>query len=380
MTYSLRIYGHNMTSIIMDIIKFVLEYKVWGLVVFLFLAIIYLLCILFDENKTDIWRGRFYKLLYKLSRQRQAEKKYVANDVAGRLNLARKKMPFGKDLIPKSLKVEWVESSSLGSYTPKEGELIVKLDSAEKQDRNIIFLAQALIKKTALGGTRYILEKPIEDSIDMNLIKDLLSEIGNRTILDWYMRYEYTPRINFDEKVKYWNSRIVEIDERGLFTRLLLVELDRYGMKVVGKPKTDEMNLEIQGLVEFLYKISTKNYGYEAPLDYITRNFKLAVLLVGETNKILYGVEPYIKAFIYKLNKQVESIYVVSFSKEFLKEKDEASEKTFEEMLTYLHKRIERDFRVEKDFELTYFCYDIRGRKRRSKCVHYIPIYSSFVP
>lgn len=359
----------------LDIIETIKEYGMWGLVLFLALVISLLLKILFDEDKSNLWRARFYKVLYKLSKKREAEKKYIATDVTGHLNLARRQMPFGKDLIPKSLKIEWIETARGESYVPKEGELAVKLDPAEMQEKNIVLLAQALIRKTTLAGVRYILEKPLEAVVDLNMIKNLLKQIKNRAILDWYMENEYMPRAR-EQDVEKWNSRIVEIDERGLFTRLLLVELEDYGRKIAGRPATNEMKMEIEGLVEFLYKIATKGYGEIAPLEYITRNIKVGVLLVGQTSKILLGVEPYMKAFFLHLNKQPEAIYLVSFSKEFLKEKDEQSEKVFEDMRRHLYERIEKEFQVKKDFELTYSCYDVAGRKRKAKCVRYFPIYT----
>jgi hypothetical protein len=140
----------------MDIVEFIFKYKVWGLVGLLVVAILWLFRILLDEDRSNIWRGRFNKVLYKLSKRREAEKKYIASDVAGCLNLARREMPFGKDLIPKSLKVEWIESSSGQNYVLKEGELVVKLDPAEEQEKNIINLARALIQRTSLIGVRYV--------------------------------------------------------------------------------------------------------------------------------------------------------------------------------------------------------------------------------
>lgn len=366
----------SILSILIEVIEVVEKYGIWGLVLLLIFLIWMLLRILLDEDKSSIWRGKIYKALYKLSKKREAEKKYVANDVAGRLNLARRGMPFGKDLIPKSIKVEWIESSRGESYVPKEGELVIKLDPAEVQEKNIVSLAQALIRKTALIGIRYILEKPLEDAMDLNLIKSLLNKIGNRTILDWYMRYEYMPQVDQRKDLKNWNSKIVEIDERGLFTRLLLVELENYGKKIAGRPKTIEIESEIKGLIEFIFKIATKSYGENAPLDYRTRNIKIGVLLVGITSKILWSIEPYIKAFVCHLNQQAEAIYIVSFSKEFLKKEDEESEKAFEEMRAYLHQTIERDFKVQKDFGLTYSCSDVTGRKRKVKCVRYLPIFT----
>jgi len=361
---------------IIEIIDIAKKYGIWGIVLLLIFLLSSLLRILLDEDKSNIWRGKFYKVLYDLSKKKEPEKKYIANDVTGRLNLARRQMPFGKDLVPKSIKVDWIESAHGESYVPKEGELVIKLDPSEIQERNIIFLSQALIRKTSLIGLRYILEKPLEDSIDLNLIKNLLSEIGNRSILDWYMKNEYMPQIDQCEDTRNWNSKIVEIDERGLFTRLLLIELENYGKKIAGRSKTIEMESELKGLIEFIYKICTKGYGENTPLDYRTKNIKIGLLLVGETGKILKGIEPYIKGFAYKLNQEAEVIYLVSFSKEFLKEQDEESEKAFEEMRDYLHQRIERDFRVEKDFELAYSCLDVTGRKRKAKCVRYVPIYT----
>jgi len=367
-------------NILLEIAKLIKKYGLRALVLFLLVVLFYIVVcffsILLDEDKSDLWRGKVYKFLYKLTKKRDAEKKYIANDVAGRVNLARKQMPFGKESIPKALRVEWIDSGQVESYVPKEGELVVKLESAETQEKNITSLAQALVSRTALVGIRYIISKPLENAIDLNLIKKLLSEIKNRAILDWYMRNEYMPKIVQNKNLKEWNSKIVEIDERGLFTRLLLVELDSYGKKIAGRLKTTEMESEIENLIEFLYKIANKTYGVDAPLDYITRNVKIGVLIVGETSKILsYGIEPYVHAFICKLNKKIEAIYVLSFSKEFLGEHDEKNSKAFGEIQTFLQQKIEQDFKVERDFELAYSCIDVNGRERKAKCIRYIPIY-----
>jgi len=367
-------------NILVEIIELIKKYGILGLLLLFIALCIYLIIhffrILLDEDKSNCWRGKVYKSIYKLTKKREAEKKYIANDIAGRLNLARRQMPFGKESIPKALKVEWIDGSQVESYIPKEGELVVKLESAETQEKNIVSLAQALVSRTTLIGVRYILNEPLENAMDLNLVKNLLNEIRNRTILDWYMRYEYMPKIDQREDLKEWNSKIVEIDERGLFTRLLLVELDNYGKKIAGRLKTNEMELEIEELIEFLYKIATKTYGENAPLDYLTKNIKIGVLIVGETSKVLFsGIEPYIRAFIHKLNQRIEAIYVLSFSKEFLREYDEKSSKVFEEIQTFLHQKIEQDFKVQKDFELAYSCTDVNGRRRKAKCIRYIPIY-----
>ena len=66
--------------------------------------------------------------------------------------------------------------------------VICLLDPAELQEKSIVLLANPLVKQTSLVGIRYILEEPLEISIDLNLVKNLLSEIGDKRILDWYLR------------------------------------------------------------------------------------------------------------------------------------------------------------------------------------------------
>ncbi len=367
-------------SFLVTFIELVAKYGVWGILLILVVAIIYLLKVILDEDLSAAWRARFYKAVYKITGKTEAEKKYIENDISSRINLARRNMPFGKEYLPKAIKVEWVKSDEEGRTAQiKENELLVRLDPAESQERNIVLLANALVKQTSLVGIRYILEEPLEISIDLNLVKNLLSEIGDRKILDWYLRNKYIPTINNSNEIKEWNGKIVEIDERGLFTRLLLVELDDYSKRVAGKiAKTKEMFNEIAGLIEFLYKISTKTYGQDVPLDYITKNFKIGVILVGETSKILLtGVEPYLRAFAYKTQQQLNSIYVIQWDKKFLGTTDPEIYQQFLEITQRLDEKIQEEFRVQKDFELKYSCVDASGNKRKARISRYIPEYIS---
>jgi len=363
-----------MMSFLGTLIEFVTKYGVWGILFILVGAIIYLLKVILDEDRSAAWRARFYKGVYKITGKTEAEKKYIENDISSKINLARRNMPFGKEYLPKAIKVQWVESQEGRTAQIKESELLVRLDPAESQEKNIVLLANALVKQTSLVGIRYILKEPLETSIDLNLVKNLLKEVGDRRVLDWYLRNEYIPTVNSSNEIEEWNGKVVEIDERGLFTRLLLVELDDYSKKVAGKLQTQVMFDEIAGLVNFLYLISTKAYGQDVPLDYITKNIKIGVILVGETSKILLsGINPYLIAFTYKTKQQLTSIYVIQFDKELLGVTDPERYKEFVEITDRLDKNIVERFKVQKEFEFKYTCTDVSGNKRKAKISRYIP-------
>lgn len=347
-----------------------------GIILILLIVICYLLRILLDEDRSALWRARINKTIYKISGSSEAEKKYIENDICGRLNLARRKMPFEKEYLPNAIRIQWFGKKKGEIAQIKENEIVVRLDPAEVQEKNITLIANALVKQTSLIGIRHILKEPAELSMDLNLIKNLLKEIGDRRILDWFFRNEYQPTLEKSKEIKEWNKGIVEIDERGLFTRLLLVELESFSKRISGRTSPEFFG-EIVGLVQFLYKIATKGYAHDAPLEYTSRNIKIGVLLVGKTSKILHdGIEPYLKAFTYKIQQQLTSIYVIQFDKELLGARDPKAYEEFVKLTENLTREIEKRFQIQKDFELKYTCFDFTGRKRQAKISRYIPYYA----
>ena len=83
----------------------------WGLLVIAAGIIFYLLRVILDEDRSAGWRARIYKAVYGLTRKSGAEKKYIENDVASRINLARRKMPFATEYLPRGIKVQWFETA-----------------------------------------------------------------------------------------------------------------------------------------------------------------------------------------------------------------------------------------------------------------------------
>ena len=361
------------------IADFVIDYGwLWGIIIVALVIIICLVRIILDEDRSAAWRSRIYGAAYRVSGRSAAEKKYIENDISSRINLARRSMPFGQEYLPKALKIEWVEGTEGQTANIKEGEIVVRLDPAKSQERNVVLLADALVRQTSLVGIRHILREPLELSMDLNLIRSLLKEIGDRKMLDWFFREEYTPNINKSADIREWNEKIVEIDERGLFTRLLLVELEDYSKQVFGKAYSEEMFDEIAGLVGFLFRIATKSCSENVPLDYSSRNIKIGVILVGETSKILYdGIERYLKAFTIKLNQQVTAIYVIQWDKELLGAADPQAYAQFVRLTDKLRLELEEQFLVKKTFELKYICTDLSGNRRKARISRYIPEYGA---
>ncbi|MFW6172577.1 MAG: hypothetical protein ACOC5T_02425, partial [Elusimicrobiota bacterium] len=253
-----------------------------------------------------------------------------------------------------------------------EGEVIVKSDPSTHQNKNIYLLTKAIVNQTSLVGVRYILKDSLEEAIDLNLIKNLIKNTGNKNVLDWYLNNEYQPKIQSSEKIKNWNDKLVELDEKGLFTRLLLVELNDFSKKVSGRQKTQEMIKEIDEIINFLYKIVTRERREEEPsLALKKKFFKISIVLMGKSGKILtFGTKPYIDAIKYQIKEGSEIIYVIKYfrRKKFLSDSDRRKKK---KIFKEFDEKIKKNFDLKKDFSLEYFIRNEKGAKVKREIIRY---------
>lgn len=342
----------------------------YGKVPVLFLVILWLLKVVMDEDRSSLWRSRIYHGLYKLSGRRDLEKKYISNDINAHINLARRDLHHGSETLPKSLSVEWVQNHEGSTYTVKEGDFIVRLDPSAGQQRNIAKLAIAVVVRTSLLGIRHLIEEPLEKAFDLNLARNILQEVGDKAALDWFLQNEFLPTAE-QSGVKDWNSEVMQIDERGVFTRILLVELEAFSKRIAGLPPRPFMMGEIEQLVHFLFRIATKQAGKDVPLAFVKAYIAIGILLVAKTDKILkQGVEPYVKAFNYSVQDQLNAVYVLVYDKDVLEDSD--AQRLFAQRTKELDAEILHSSLVTKDFSVRYTCVDQLGKKRKAICTRYL--------
>lgn len=355
-------------QLLLKILDFIVAHGVWGLV-FVLVCVVTILVV--DEETAASWRARIFKAVYHVTGLTQAEKRYISNDIKGRLNRARRGHYFGKSVLPRAVDIIWVEGGAGAVNEIREGEFVVRLDPSRDQAKNIAVLASSIVKRTTLLGIRHSVEGPLQSAIDLNLIKCLLSTIHDKNALDYFFINEYTPQLLQNAETKAWNDQIALIDERGMFTRILLVELDEFAKRVHGVPPRPFMAGEVEGLVTFLYRIATKQAGKYVPLQLEKAYIRVAILIVAITDKILTSVDPYVRMMNALLNKGFFSIYVIGFDKEWLGEADPQSYELFQEQRDRLSTEVDKTTTAVKDFDVEFFCVDQRGKRRKARCVRY---------
>ena len=334
--------------------------------------VVLLFRILMDEDRSRLWRARINYAAYKLTGNRDSEKRYISDDVRSRINLARRKLSHGAQDPPKAVSVDWVDEKPGTTYDIGEGEFVVKLQSSDEQEKNIVDLAIAIIKRTTLPGVRIVMGQPLRVAVTLNLVQSVLRMIKNKAAVEWFFENRLSPIRQSSEELRREFERIEDLDERGLFTRILLVELEEFGEVILGRTPRPYMVGEVQGLVDFLHRVATKRPGEDIPLEYRRAYIKISVILVAKTERILNkGIEPYVKAMTYRANRDFNTVYVLAYDKEVLSEKDFLSYEEFRGLISQLDKELDL-FPVHKDFSVDYSCIDQQGKQRKATCTRYI--------
>lgn len=345
---------------------------VGAIILLLVLVVIWLIRTALDPVKSDALRAHVYGALHRLTGKRDHEKRYIANDINSRINRARRNLNFSSEAVPSAVSVEWVEDEGGRFYDVGDGQFVVCLDSRKCQEQNVVRLATAVVERTTLTGIRHLFSKPLAGAIDLNLVRDILIATKARHILDWFLSNNLVPALNTDATLKSWHDTIRETDERGLFTRVLLVELADFARRVQGLTPRGYMVGEIENLVRFVFRIATKPFGTDVPLSYITAHIKTGLLLVADTQKILSdGINPYVHAAQDHLGTGAESLYLISWDKPGLSEKSKSASKLFRARIDGLVRTLSRMNGMQIDGRHRYKTVDSFGNARDAICVRF---------
>lgn len=351
-----------------DILEFIRKYGLGALITLLLVwALITAVRIILDEDRSALWRSRFYKCLFFVSHKRSHEKKYLANDIRGRLNLARRDIHYGIETIPKLDSIEWVEGSLGDSYEISDDEYVVRLDPAKNQYENIVRMAEVIVKHTALIGVRHLVGRPIADSIDFTMTKKLLAHSGNRRAEDHFYNSVCSTSAtdpNFDE----WKNRIVRIDEYGLFERLMIVELESFARSVRGMIPRPYMVGNVEYFVKWLQRIADRHETEDVPLEFYKTHISVGLVLVAKAATLrTKGTAPYLEAVRIHLENGARVIYLIVWDRLIF-----TNRKSYKLLCRSLTRDIETLSVLDHHFTNHYEYVDVEGNKQSGSISRFV--------
>lgn len=260
-------------------------------------------------EKVEIWSSLTYRLFAWVNSKMEC--RYIASDIQGKVNLFSKSLSKdAENLIPYGLKIEWVKETEKEAFL-KDGQIIVRMQHHGNQDKNFVNAIMAYVPKAVVPQARTYLHETISKSIDFTIMKKILMSQQGNSALDYFNSSIFTPESKRDDLLRYYCSKMERLDERGMFTRMLLQEFLSLARKVYPKYPNDQIFEETSNFTDFLENIAGKEPGEDVPLQFEGKYINAAIIIVAKSDVISYaGIEPYINRINAVIKQNTENIYI----------------------------------------------------------------------
>lgn len=317
-------------------------------------AIITIFIAFFFPDKIKIWIGLFQYYIGKVCVG--VRKSSIRNRLEGVCTHSLKKI--GKELpdleIPE-LSIKWVKEDNLKAKL-KEGKAIVKLRFSDDQTKNIINAATVYVKEAFLVHSKPYMSESFVKAIDFSITKKILLGIHNnkKNVVSEFIKECVLEFGSIQDKC----SQIEIIDDAGLFTRVLIRELDFFGNKLIGRNPSEDYKNESDKFLSFLHEIATREADDFTPLQFVENILKVGVLLVAKRDTYYqHGLNPYLRRIRLGLARGIKTFYLLA-----REDKVEILESVAKELLltgNFLLINNPRSFNDSSNREVICFCLRI---------------------
>ena len=239
----------------------------------------------------------------------------IKNRVEGYFDKAR--VEFNREsggAMPYPMSLAFVSKDVKPTSYLESGHVIVKLSYKGPAYMNVVDCALFYCRSGLLSDTREYLTQPLYRAINLETVDTILKRNKMREGRI-YFRNEILPE-EFGRNPETEPLFIVmeDLEVRGYFSRLLLVELARYPAKVSYKVARKSHHKEIEDFVDFLHDIANRPPKTEGQLDFVRKRLQVGVILVADPDKLYaQGFEPYLRQIEFCRNRGEEVVYLMGF-------------------------------------------------------------------
>ena len=240
---------------------------------------------------------------------KQSEYTYMKYNVQSKLNSyidsARKKAP---QIETNKAKIEWIDENQTKENFIKNGQLIIRMQRSDNQNRNLVNASMAFISSGYLKKAKSYIAKYQREAVDLFVCYDLLQN-EKRELLDQFTQ-DYLKGAMTNEKIGSFFEKFMDINKAGLFFPVFIQELTFFGEKVFTR-KRNQIFDQVRNLVIYLFNYSNRKLNQEIINDFNGQYSKFAIRIVGKSFKINNEGERVYKNNLKKIDDSVETLYLL---------------------------------------------------------------------
>ena len=281
----------------------------YGLTGFL---LVVLFLIIQDPDRAVKLKAIFLKPLFDFFRW--GSKQYIASEVAySATHFLNTHVSRLVPSIPKTkIRIKWV-TSPLDPVLSQDGSLILRLTETNDQTRNILAAVRVALPRVVCPTLRLNVESYATCAIDLALLRTLVERLGKHA-QPVFQRYFYGPETEQDPRVAHLFQQLVLLDNAGVFVTVFLEELNLLGESIFSSGDGEDKTEAIVAFAVYLLNLAKREIGQKIDLEYISKDFKVGIILLAISWKAqTEGLPPYIRRIGKLIRLGCDSLYVISF-------------------------------------------------------------------
>ena len=198
--------------------------------------------------------------------------------------------------MPYNLKLRFVTGEEGAELEVEKETVIVRLRDTGQEDVNLVNALIQFCPKGVIPQSRRFLGKEMNRAVDVTVLRRLLVSIRHHSALDYLDGSVLPEMYGAVEGLKDFCQLLGVLNERGLFTRVVLAELRELGFTVGTQEPGPEHYEEVSAFVQYVYGVAVRGPRERLPQRWFKgRHLSVAFIFVG-TPEVMNdrGADPYL--------------------------------------------------------------------------------------
>ena len=244
-------------------------------------------------EKISGWLLGLFNFGIKKLRQRS-----IKSTIQGRIStFARSMNEQVNGIMPYNVRLNFVKDIERTKLDPDKQIVIVRIRDNVDDDRNLVNSMMAFCSVGIVPQSRQFLPEPMNAAIDATMTRKLLNELKHYTALEYlYKEVLAEGRDDFIEQRNEFCRIFDDLDESGLFTRVVLEEMRDFGARIVTRFPRDWHSEEAVQFVKYVHAVATREPGQDMQeVGHRSYYISTAFVFIGSIETMIDGGEgPYL--------------------------------------------------------------------------------------
>lgn len=269
--------------------------------------------------------------------------------------------PYMKKFLPYDLKVEWVDEKETMETVTRNKQVIVYVPTYKNELSQAVCVLHNYCTNGFANKAKVYMPQEACKASDL-VVTQKLTQYAGHSVYDYFNR-EYLPELlSTDKTLKTMFGMLQKVDRDGLFIPVLLNEIDKYSSKLYPAVPTGDVAKIIVHLMDFIYKIVSRDPGENVPLTFCEDEIKIKIILA--VSDVSYNIDPLVRDAENALQEQkVNTVYVLATGSK-IPFAQSISDRIYERNPLDVHEPIETNYKryTRKPSGSDSICFEINRR------------------